>query len=142
MNRSLIAKGESPFFNMAKRFFDNDFDYYLPSLFESKGLSNVSENENEYLIELSAPGFKKDDIKIELENDILKIYSTFEDKKEEEKNGYFRKEFCKSSFERNFSMPKNVNVDEISANMEDGILNVVVPKKKEEKKENVKITIK
>lgn len=143
MNRSLVTRGESPFFNMAKKFFDNDFDYYLPSLFESKGLSNVSENDNEYLIELSAPGFKKENINIQLENDILKISSNIEDKNEEKGEGYFRREFRKSSFERSFIIPDNVNKDEISASMEDGILNVKIPKmKKEEKKENIKITIK
>jgi HSP20 family protein len=142
MNRSLVTRGENPFYNLAKRFFDNDFDYYVPSLFESKGLSNVSENENEYLIEVSAPGFKKDDIKIEIQNDILRVYSNVENKKEEEKDGYFRREFYKSSFERNFSVPKDVNIEQISASMEDGILNVIIPKIKEEKKQNIEITIK
>ena len=143
MNRSLVSRTGSPFLDFAKKFFDNDFDYYLPStLTRNGGLSNVSENENEYLVEISAPGLKKEDIKIELENDVLKISSSVEDKKEEKNESYYRREFYKSSFERSFAIPKGVNKDEISATMNDGILIVEIPKTKEEKKENIKITIK
>lgn len=141
-NKSLVSRIDSPFMDFARKFFDNDFNY-LPA-FESRksGLSNISENENEYLIELSAPGLKKEDIKIELENDVLKISSDFQDQKEEKNDGYYRREFYRSSFERNFTVPKNVSRNDISATMVDGILNVTIPKNKEEKPENVKITIK
>ena len=144
MNRSLVNKSENPFLDLARKFFDNDFDYYLPaSLTRNGGLSNVSENENEYLVEISAPGLKKEDIKIELENDVLKISSNVEDNKEEKNESYYRREFYKSSFERSFAIPKGVNKDEISATMDNGILIVEIPKlKQEEKKENIKITIK
>lgn len=143
MNKNLVTTG-SPFMDLAKRFFDDDFVIY-PSIFETKrsGLSNISENENEYVIEIAAPGLKKDDIKIELENDILKISSEVEDKKEENNGNYYRKEFYKSSFERRFTVPKSVNKEAISASMENGILNVNIPKlKEEEKKNSLTITIK
>lgn len=145
MNTSLVTRFDSPFLNLAKRFFDNDFDYF-PTL-ESRsnlGLSNISETENEFLIELSTPGLNKEDVKIELNGDVLKISSDFEDTKEENNDGYYRREFRKSSFERNFTIPKNGNKEEISANMENGILNVSIPKLKEEEKKNqgIKISIK
>lgn len=141
MNRNLIQTS-SPFLDLAKRFFDTDFNY---PLFENRynGLSNVLENENEYLIELSTPGFKKEDIKIELENDVLTISSEVEDKKEENGDGYHRREFYKSSFARSFTIPKNVNKNKISANMNDGILVIEIPKFVDEKKnEKLKITVK
>lgn len=143
-NRGL-TRFESPFFDLAKKFFNNDdFDFY-PS-FETRrnsGLSNISENENEYVVEISAPGLKKEDIKIELENDILKISSDFEDQKEEKNDGYYRREFCRSSFERSFTLPKIIDKENISASMENGILSVSIPKLKEEKKkDSLKITIK
>ena len=144
MNRGLI-KIDSPFLDFAKKFFNNDLDDLNVSLFEKRnsGLSNIVENENEFLVEVSAPGLNKDDIKIELENDILKISSEVEDQKEENNNGYYKREFYKSSFERNFTVPKNVNKSEISAGMVNGILTVTIPKLKEENKpENIKITIK
>ena len=144
MNRSLVNRTENPFLDLARKFFDNDFDYYLPStLTRNGGLSNVSETENEYLVEISAPGLKKEDIKIELENDVLKISSGVQNEKEEKNENYYRREFYKSSFERSFAIPKGVKKDEISATMSDGILVVEIPKlKQEEIKENIKITIK
>jgi len=145
MNTNLVTRFDSPFLEMATKFFDNDFTYFSPFT-ESRrynGLSNVSENDNEYAIEISAPGLKKEDIKIELENDILKISSEVEDDKEEKNDGYYRREFHKSNFERNFTIPKSVNREEISASMTDGILTVSIPKIKEEKKtESIKISIK
>jgi HSP20 family protein len=130
---------------MARKFFDDDFSY-LPATFMPRnfhGLSNISENDNEYTIEVSAPGFKKEDIKIELENDVLKISSEIENKKEEKNEGYSRKEFYKSSFSRHFTIPNAVKKDGISASMKDGILMVTIPKNKTEKKsENLKISIK
>jgi len=145
MNNRGLTRFESPFFDLAKKFFNNDdFDFY-PS-FETRrnsGLSNISETDNEYVVEISAPGLKKEDIKIELENDILKISSDFEDQKEEKNDGYYRREFCRSSFERSFTLPKIVDKENISASMENGILSVSIPKLKEEKKkDSLKITIK
>lgn len=139
-SRNLVTT--SPFNDLARMFFNDEF-FVTPSLFENKrsGLSNISENDNEYIVELSAPGFKKEDIKIELENDVLKIYSDYENNKEDKNDGYYRREFIKSSFERSFTMPKDANKEEISAEMIDGILKVIVPKQ-EQKKENLKITIK
>ena len=142
-----LATTKSPFYDMAKRFFDDDF-FYFPSILENRknnaGLSNIMETENDYLIEISAPGLKKDDINIELENDLLKISSEIEDKKEENNNGYYRREFYKSSFSRSFTIPKNVKKEEITASMDNGILTLSIPKVKEEEKKNnnLKITIK
>jgi len=141
MIRSLVNR-ENPFLDFAKDFFDTNFDY-LPTLTKNGGLSNISENESDYLVEISAPGLKKEDIKIELENDVLKISSNVENEKEEKNKNYHKREFYKSSFERSFAIPKGVNKNEISATMTDGILIVEIPKMKEEKKnENIKITIK
>lgn len=144
MNNLIRRQENTPFFDFAKRFFDNDFDY-VPFFGRNNGtgLSNILEKENEYQVELSAPGFKKDDIKIELENDMMKISSSVEDNKEETNEGFYRREFYKSSFERSFTIPKNANKEEISATLIDGILKVSIPKlKKEEIKENIKIQIK
>jgi HSP20 family protein len=140
---NLITRPDTPFLAFAKKFFDNEFDYF-PAVFEKRnnGLSNILEKENEYLVEISAPGLKKEDIKIDLENDILRISSAVENEKEETNDGYYRREFYKSSFERSFTLPKIANKNEISAEMENGILTVTIPKLKEEKTENIKITIK
>jgi HSP20 family protein len=141
-NKNLLV---SPFTDFMKKFFGDDDANYVTTLFEGRGncgLINVYEKENEYTIELSAPGLKKEDIKIELEENVLKISSTVEDKKEDNFDGYYRKEFRKSSFERSFQLPKDVAKNKISASMVDGILTLTAPKFKEEKKESTTITIK
>lgn len=146
-NRGMIKRSENPFDSLAKKFFgDDDFFTFKPSLSlmgeaHDMGKSNIIENEKDYSIQISVPGFKKDDINIELNGDVLTISSEFEDKKEEDNDNYCRREFIKSSFSRSFSVPDNADIENIDAKMEDGILNVIVPKKEEEKKEN-KLNIK
>lgn len=145
MNRNLMKTENRPFFDLARRFFNEDFNYFDSPLFTTKngGLSNILEKDTEYVIELSAPGLKKEDIKIELDNDILRISSVNEDEKEEKNDGYYRREFYKSSFERSFSVPKIADKNAISATMVDGILTVSIPKlKEEEKTNNIEIKIK
>lgn len=145
MNTNKSLSVSSPFSDFMKKFFGDDDVNYVTTLFEGHGncgLINVYEKENEYTIELSAPGLKKEDIKIELDENVLKISSSVEDKKEDKFEGYYRKEFRKSSFERSFQLPKDVVKNEISASMADGILTLTAPKFKEEKKESTKITIK
>ena len=96
---------------------------------------NVKENDNEYLIDVAAPGMKKNDFKLNYDNGRLTISS---EKKDEiqETNGdkITRREFSYQSFQRSFSVPENVvNADKISAKYEDGILHVALPKREEAK---------
>lgn len=137
----------TPFANLAKRFFDDNNIDYITTMFENRGnsgLINILDKDDEYLIEVSAPGLKKEDIKIDLEDNVLKISSDVNDKKESSIGGYTRKEFYRSSFERQFTIPKDVNKTDISATMTDGILIVSAPKIKEteKKKNSIKISIK
>lgn len=95
---------------------------------------NVQENDNEYVIEVAAPGMKKDDFKVEVNNDILTISAEKEDKDEEKDEGYTRREFCYTSFNRSFAIPKNeVDQGKIDAKYEDGILKIKLQKREEVK---------
>jgi HSP20 family protein len=97
---------------------------------------NVKETNDDFLIEVAAPGMKRDDFKVELDNHVLTISSEMEEQNEESgKNGkYTRKEFSYQSFQRSFSLPENkVEGGKISAKYTDGILFVTVPKKEEAK---------
>ena len=96
---------------------------------------NIRENDNEFGIEVAAPGLKKDDFKVNYENGRLTISSEKkEEKKEKDKGKVTRREFSYQAFLRSFSMPENlVNTDQISAKYHDGILHVVVPKREEAK---------
>jgi len=93
---------------------------------------NISENDDEFQIEVAAPGFKKNDFKIELEKNLLTISTEVEQK--EENTNYSCKEFAFYSFSRSFNLPENkVNVEKIDAKYKDGILYVSLPKREEEK---------
>jgi HSP20 family protein len=102
---------------------------------------NVKENEKNYEIEVAAPGMKKDNFSISVENRILTIGAEVKDEKEEKDNNYTRREFIATSFTRSFSLPENADENNIEAHYEDGILRVVVPKVEEKKPDKKKIEL-
>jgi HSP20 family protein len=102
---------------------------------------NVRETNDDFSIEVAAPGMKRDDFKVELDNHILTISSQHEERHEEkdESNAYTRREFNYQSFQRSFALPENkVDGDKISARYADGILYVTVPKREDAKVKPVK----
>jgi len=94
---------------------------------------NIREDEKFYTLDLAVPGIDKKDLKIDINEDVLTISSESKNEKEENREGYKRKEFSYSSFCRSFYIPENVNRDKIEANYKDGILYVGLPKQEEEK---------
>ena len=97
---------------------------------------NVRETNDDFIIEVAAPGMKRDDFKVELDNNILSISAELEGKNETsgESGEYNRREFNYQSFQRSFSLPETkVEGSKISAKYKDGILNVTVPKREEAK---------
>ena len=89
---------------------------------------NIREDEKQFLLEFAVPGMKKDDFKINLENQILTISSEIKEENEESKSNYTRREFAYNSFSRSFTLPKNIVADKIKADYEYGILNISIPK--------------
>ncbi|WP_461076268.1 Hsp20/alpha crystallin family protein [Spirosoma flavus] len=94
---------------------------------------NVKETETAFHLELAAPGLKKEDLKINVENNRLTIAYNTESKSEENTEKFTRQEFGFTSFERSFRLPKTVNADEIKAAYTDGILTLELPKVEETK---------
>jgi HSP20 family protein len=107
-------------------FFKRDFASYVPAV-------NIAEAADSFSIELSAPGFSKEDFKVEVENDVLTISGEQKNEKSEEGKTYTRKEFSFGSFKRAFSLPKTVDTDKIEAKYENGILTIIVSKREEAK---------
>ena len=96
---------------------------------------NVKETDDDYELEVAAPGLRKEDFKINLENNQLTISSEFnnESGKKDDEN-YTRKEFSYQSFQRTFAIPETiVDGDKISAKYSDGILFIKLPKREEVK---------
>lgn len=96
---------------------------------------NVKESEESFEIEVAAPGMTKEDFKVNLENNVLTISSEkHEERKEEGKGRYTRREFSYQSFQRSFTIPENlVEGDKIAAKYCDGLLCIQLPKREEVK---------
>ena len=94
---------------------------------------NIDEKPNSYLLQLAAPGFDKTHFTIKLEADLLTISAgkTAETKDETVKS--IRKEFSNKSFKRSFTLDEKIDGANIVAKYENGILNVEIPKKEQEK---------
>ncbi|MBN2347660.1 MAG: Hsp20/alpha crystallin family protein [Bacteroidales bacterium] len=121
--------------NLMDEFFSNN--EFLPRFNYQENYSvpavNVKENNNEYQIEVAAPGLGKNDFKVNVENDVLTISSEKENNVENSDEKVMRREFSYSKFSRSFILPEDTDYDKIKATHKDGILNVIVPKKEEAK---------
>ena len=94
---------------------------------------NVKETEKAFVLEVAAPGMKKDNIHVVVDpNNTLVISSEIQDSKEEkEECKYTRKEFAYSAFKRSFALPDNVDAEHVDAQYKDGILLLTIPKMEE-----------
>ena len=92
---------------------------------------NIKENDNMFTISVAAPGLKKDDFSIKVENNTLSVSCEKESKKDESNDEFTRQEYNYSSFCRTFALPDDVNANNIEASYENGILKLVLPKKEE-----------
>ena len=92
-------------------------------------LANISETKDEFKVDLSAPGLKREDFKVEVEDGALTVSSEKEEEKEENKENFKRREFSYNSFSRTFELPENVLEDKINAKYDNGMLHISIPKK-------------
>jgi HSP20 family protein len=127
----------SPFNNMVKNFFGKDSSFFGK---DSSCLVNVTETDKNYNLEFILPGYKKDEVSINIDNDILTVIANKEKNEENKDTNYIRKEYVSSSFSRTFSLPDNVS-EKIKAEMNNGILNINIEKinKKEKKPKIIEI---
>lgn len=95
---------------------------------------NISESEEDFKVDLAAPGFLKGDFKVKIENKLLIIEGSRKDNENEESENFTRREFIQSSFTRSFQLPENkISEDAIQASYENGVLSLSLPKKEEAK---------
>ncbi len=114
-------------------FFDTDF---MPKANATAPAINVKESDKGYTVELAAPGMKKEDFDVHIndEGNLLIKMENKQEKKEEDKNSrYLRREFSYTKFEQTLILPDNVNKSEIKARVDNGVLTVDLPKVEEVK---------
>jgi HSP20 family protein len=96
---------------------------------------NVKENEHNYVVELAAPGVKKEYCRVHVDEDhnlCVAIENKFEHKEEDKHSHYLRREFAYTNFEQKYTLPDNVDESKISAKVEDGILTIDLSKTQRE----------
>lgn len=120
--------------------FNREFDAFLPDRFYGNTVStstpavNIVEDKESFRIEVAAPGMKKEDFKINLNNNHLTISAQQpENKVNENGEKYARREFSYRSFQRTFTLPQSVEGEKVEATYTDGILHVALPKREEAK---------
>lgn len=123
-----------------------DLDFFntgFPSMRSSMPAVNLSENENNYTVDLVAPGYKKEDFKLKVNDDVLTITAETKNERTEGSDGreYSRREYTSSSFTRSFRLPDNAKDDSISAKYNNGILEINIPKSEKEVKASKEIRI-
>ena len=96
---------------------------------------NIIENDDEYKIEVAAPGMTKEDFKVHINEDnelIISMEKRNEEKEEDKKHKgtYLRREFSYTQFQQSLLLPDNVERDKISAKVEHGVMSIDIPKKK------------
>jgi len=137
---SMVSKLVNPLF---EDFFTRDISDWADRSISAIGVNlpsvNLKETDTKLEIELAAPGLKKEDFKIEVDNNMLTISAEKEEKKESgKKDDYVRKEFNYQSFYRSFNLPDYADENKIEAIYKDGILNVTITKKPDNRKKELK----
>ena len=94
---------------------------------------NISESDDKFTLALAAPGLSKEDFKVNVDEGVLSISAEKKEEVNEVKTQYSRKEFSYTNFKRSFNLPETVNIEDINASYENGILTLNIPKKDEAK---------
>ncbi|MGN0033287.1 MAG: Hsp20/alpha crystallin family protein [Candidatus Limimorpha sp.] len=138
----LLAKRTQDFFpTLFNDLFEN-FNYGMPS--STAPQMNIIETEDDFKIEMSVPGLTKEDLSLNIDEDKNLVIQMVKKSKVEETNKkqqYLRREFTTAHFKEMLSLPDNVKCEEISAKVENGILNIILPKIKPEEKKKLTQTI-
>ncbi len=133
-NNNTPEQGLNNYFSsMLNRLINEDINDLSPSKAYRPAV-NILERENDFLMELIAPGMTKEDFRIKFEDNRLEVSAEVEEKQSEDKSNYTRCEFTKASFSRSFRISNEViESDKISAAYENGILTLKLPKREEAK---------
>ncbi len=109
-------------------FFNTDF---MPKASATAPAINVMESDKDYTVELAAPGLKKEDFKVNINDDgnlVIKMEQKDEQKEEDKNRHYLRREFSYSKYEQTLILPDDVEKDQIAARVDNGVLTIDLPK--------------
>lgn len=138
-----LIKHNDPFLGMLDDIFQTDWHggrLAQNREFKSTPAVNIKEEGERFLVELAAPGMKKEDFQIDIDHNVLTISAETKQEEEhkDEKGHYTRKEFNYTAFKRAFTLPETVESDGIEASYNDGLLSIHIPKREEAKQKPVR----
>ncbi len=143
----LVTRYRNPIVNRSRsldlfhEFFHSLEDQETKEVFDFTPAVNTREGEEAYHIDVDLPGINKEDVEISIDKNILTISGKREVKEEVKEEDYYRIESKYGSFSRSFTLPKKVDVENIKATSDNGVLEVIIPKLKVLKDETKKIEI-
>ncbi len=113
--------------------FNNIYDGDVPAV-------NIKESDKEYVIDMMAAGYKKEDFNVKVNKSVLTISAKHSEEKEDENKDHkvIRREFSSSSFSRSFTLPEHVDTEHIEAEQSDGVLKIKLPKLDKAKEDKIK----
>ncbi len=91
---------------------------------------NIKDSGSSFHVELAVPGYKKENLKVNVEAGMLTVSAEEKKESDAEKNGFSRREFSYRSFQRSFQLPDHADPDNVKAHYEDGVLRLAIPKTK------------
>jgi HSP20 family protein len=141
--------------NIFEELFDDDFENVFSIIPRSKAremsrfgtfgwspLVDVKETSDALIFNAEMPGVKEEEIEVTIENNVLTIKGERKFERDEKNENYHRVERAYGSFQRSFSLPNNLDVDNVKADYSDGMLEISFPKKEEAKPRQVKVDLK
>jgi HSP20 family protein len=133
-----LLRFSNQFPSVFDRFFENDMFDWSSRNYSSTNTTlpsvNIKESNEDFEVEVAAPGFTRNDFRIELNHDQLTVSSDKEVDKEAREGQHFSlREFSYQAFSRTFTLPNTADSEHIVAKYENGILRIIIPKKEEAK---------
>ncbi|MBN2443981.1 MAG: Hsp20/alpha crystallin family protein [Spirochaetales bacterium] len=132
---------------ITKSIFDWDFDSLLDRFYSNGQVEfstgfpkvDVKDGKDNYTIEAELPGYTEKDVDVKVDGDLLTISSAKKEEKEEKKNEYIIRERHERSFTRSFTLPKDIDRENIKAHYKNGVLSLELPKKPETKPRSIEV---
>lgn len=120
----------TPFNEFVNEFFGRDMGQLLGSDEARRSMPsvNILDRNDGFQLELLAPGFSKQDLKVNVDNDVLTISAETKSESLQENERYTRREFTHHAFSRSFKLPEGVDADQIKAEHVNGVLRLHIPK--------------
>jgi len=148
IKKKIIAMTLVKFKNPVSKTFDNLFDEFFNN-FPAQGKDesfgfppvNIYETKDGYHLEMNVPGRNKEDFKIQVENGLLTISYEKKEENKSEDSKTVRREFSYRNFKRSFSVDDSIQVENIQAKYENGLLKLYLPKKEQEKETTKQISV-